>query len=203
MFSSLAYIPAETSNQCYYLNNLCCCLGNWIVEVPGGAAPGVIMFRNEVCKGILINMNKAGCVGAGKGGRFCHFKVEVLPDNYCMFSSVEFPAFHLNFMANGVAGNVKTATATDSSAQFFIRCEVSKMSRATVVSFVTLSLSLLLCLEKDPVNDTDQHNDSLWKTLHCCKCPLLLLDSSQDYWSACFDDILNTLGTNYIPYFLE
>lgn len=83
------------------------------------------MFRNKSWAGIHLAMHRGGGMAVGKGRQPCFFRVKPLPDNYCMFESVEFPTFHMNFMANGAGGIPRTKNAMDSSAQFFIRMVVS------------------------------------------------------------------------------
>ena len=60
----------------------------------------------------------------GKGGKFCHFRVHVLPDNYVCFESVQNPGQYLNMGITGVAGDPRTMGINDMAAQFFVRIEV-------------------------------------------------------------------------------
>lgn len=97
---------------------------NWVVVIPPGAAPGIIMLHNEVCRGIYLAIQKNGNVASGRGGKFCHLKVMPQPDNYCCFMSVEYPGQYVVFAPNGAAGNAQSTSTGDNNCQFFIRMEV-------------------------------------------------------------------------------
>ena len=93
---------------------------------PPGAQPGVIVLRNEAWGGVHPGVQKGGACFSGKGGKWCHLKVVVQPDNYCSFMSVEIPGKYINFLKNGSMGGAKVIVSSyDTSAQFFIRVVVS------------------------------------------------------------------------------
>ena len=60
----------------------------------------------------------------GKGGKFCHLRVHVLPDNYVYFESMEYPGQYVTMTSTGSVGNPVHAGPNDKNTQFFVRLEV-------------------------------------------------------------------------------
>ena len=60
----------------------------------------------------------------GKGGKFCHLRVHILPDNYVYFESMEHPGQYVTMTSTGSVGNPVHAGPNDKNTQFFVRVEV-------------------------------------------------------------------------------
>ena len=60
----------------------------------------------------------------GKGGKFCHLRVHVLPDNYVYFESMEHPGQYVTMTSTGSVGSPVHAGPNDKNTQFFVRLEV-------------------------------------------------------------------------------
>ena len=70
----------------------------------------------------------------GKGGKFCHLRVHVLPDNYVYFESMEHPGQYVTMTSAGSVGNPVHAGPNDKNAQFFVRIKVRDHFHGSSVS---------------------------------------------------------------------